>query len=686
MTARIFFFLVLALSAFGAALPPAPHTLPWTVGVVNDASTVGVGNITPMPINPTGPAFSIVDYGADPTGVTASQAAIGAANAARITNGSGYVYAPAGIYNITDTITLNCDLYGAGMGVTTFKINHGGQTAVMIGIGTSLSNPNGAQDDITSGLTTGSTSVTLDLVDDFIVGKTIAIFLSDNMDRTQIEAGDYPFTMQFRANSYSRMHLATVTSINYGTKTVYFDKPIIFAVPPGADGYARAGQLTYGQIGMANLTIDEALHNGSALFGIWFSDVTQPWLYRVEIKNVARFGVYFHTCKNYEMRECLVNEAQVVGNPGTSGLLVEWSSSGLVEDNAFVGVTPAIEVNYSTHASVFAFNYAERAVFNINHGATNYHNLYEGNMVPQVKSDGYFGGSLYDAIFGNWLTAYYPTDANPTGLIGAIELKRLTYKASLVRNFLGKSTLNITAQNFYAAWGTPNIGNNNSYGTAKPTAGDWWVAWDPDAKAPRTWTGTVASGGGTSAGVLTMAVMGGTGGFQAHAENAQGAIYIGWSGGVALATPTQGSESGSNYSVTNVRNPGNEGEAVNLPTNGTAITVYPNNSSYQELDQDVAEGAYKIRNYYLSSASGVTGYATGESDIGANTIAASLFRSSKPAWFGNKPWPIYDTARGAEPEEDDLPAAHRYLNGNSNYLGGGSASSYRVWRPRILRK
>jgi hypothetical protein len=47
--------------------------------------------------------------------------------------------------------------------------------------------------------------------------------------------------------------------------------------------------------------------------------------------------------------------------------------------------------------------------------------------------------------------------------------------------------------------------------------------------------------------------------------------------------------------------------------------------------------------------------------LGADTIAPSYFRSSKPSWFGNRPWPAFDAGAPALPT--NLPAGFRYANG-----------------------
>lgn len=659
-----------------ATLPPSTYIQGWTPGVAGDSTHVGVGNVGGLPIAPTGPAFNILSYGGDNTGTSDNGTALTNTASAAFAGG-GHVYLPAGTFRFDNQIQQGMPIYGAGMDQTILDIRASVSTAIAYGIGTSFSNPGNPDDIITAGLTTGSTSVTITgNTNDFAVGYQIGIFISDDVDEALIEAGTVP--MMLRPGSppgFSRTHVAKVTNVNSGTKTITFDRPIFFPIQAATTGYVRAGQLAWGPSGIANVTIDGT--NSVSTFLIIFANIYGGFMYRTKVKKGNAYSVYLDVTSGFEMRECVIEDAKAPGGTNQSGLLMHKSTGALIENNAFYSLNPGMEINFSTCGSVFAYNYFDKATSNINHGATNSYNLYEGNIATQVKSDGYFGGSLYDCIFRNWLTGR-DSRINTAGIIGVLELKRLAYKASVVANYYGTLNSAITATSVYENWGTPNIGNNTSYGNVDAAAGDWWVAWNEAAALPMTWSGTVASGGGTTAGVLTMAIMSGAKGFIAQAENAQGEIVLTWSGGAAYATPTQGSESGSNYSISNVGARGNPGFSAVLPADGTAITVVTNTSSFQEKDDGVYNSSYRKRNYYLSSNPGVTGWVSGEENIGSDTVPESLFRTSKPDWFGSLPWPAFDTSREAEPSYTDLPAAYRYINGNSNYLPGNYPGNWTV--------
>lgn len=87
-------------------------------------------------------------------------------------------------------------------------------------------------------------------------------------------------------------------------------------------------------------------------------------------------------------------------------------------------------------------------------------------------------------------------------------------------------------------------------------------------------------------------------------------------------------------------------EVVNLP------------SGWQEKDLDVELSA-NIKGNFKYGAGGSAG---SQESTGGDTIPTSLFRSSKPTYFGNLTWPPYDPATGVT-GDTRIPAGYRYING-----------------------
>lgn len=675
MITRLLVFLLFTLSTFAAEVPSADRRLNFQLNATSSGTTVhGVGRQGGIPAA-SGTQHNIMDYGSvDTTGVTACDTAFAAARSAAATSG-GYVYLPAGTFRLNDAYTQLRVVRGAGKDLTTIKFYTGSSMAFGFAGTGAYSNPYRPDSDILSTIVQGSTSFHLANVNDFIIGSNVRIHFSDDVDRTLVEAGLYP-VMTSGNPTHSRNHTARVTHVDYGDLRVDFYPPIMHSPAAGQTSYATASQVSLSYMctdnGIAGLTMD--MENSAATFALGFGDVLNGYIYDVRVKRAARYAVYVSHCIHLEMRQSSIEEAQLLGSPNTSGLLVEHSTGCLFEDNNINGTTPGWEINYGCNGNAFTYNFLDRATGNINHGALNTYNLYWGNIIPQVKSDGYFGGSHYDWIGRNWLTGR--TDRTVTaGIIGLLEMKRWAYGANVVGNYYGTMASTITAGSATADWGTPNIGNNSFLGNANAMAGDWWYDYDPDAELSRSWTGTIGSGAGTKSGVLTMGNMAGSFGFNYHAQSSA-AIRFSFTGssGTWYATPVFASISGSNINITNVLN--GSGSPANLPSNGTSITVTVDPLSFQEKDDGVLATAYRADNYYLSANSGVTGPDATDTALGGNTyVQCPLYGSTKPAWAGDKPWPIFDTSRATEPSYTDLPAAHRYILGNTDYLSNGTTAT-----------
>jgi hypothetical protein len=85
---------------------------------------------------------------------------------------------------------------------------------------------------------------------------------------------------------------------------------------------------------------------------------------------------------------------------------------------------------------------------------------------------------------------------------------------------------------------------------------------------------------------------------------------------------------------------------------------WPGANGFQELDLDVAATTLRKGNWNARNA----GIASIETLASEETLPPSLFRSSKPAWFGNRTWPPFDPY-APDQNYDAIPAGYRYVNG-----------------------
>jgi hypothetical protein len=181
--------------------------------------------------------------------------------------------------------------------------------------------------------------------------------------------------------------------------------------------------------------------------------------------------------------------------------------------------------------------------------------------------------------------------------------------------------------------------------------------WDSAANRVRAVTGTLSR---TSDGVGSVTVGSGMGAvIQSHVDATFGAL-----GGIALSW--QGTVSGLDYNVGTISGDVVPITAANsgtsLPPDGTTVTIHPGIGGFQGHDIDVIRTMLLKENYLVGA-----GVPSGE-ELGSDTLPNSLFRTSKPSFFGSLAWPPVD---GAEPASYEvLPAGYRYMNaGSTDYLG-----------------
>jgi hypothetical protein len=117
--------------------------------------------------------------------------------------------------------------------------------------------------------------------------------------------------------------------------------------------------------------------------------------------------------------------------------------------------------------------------------------------------------------------------------------------------------------------------------------------------------------------------------------------------------------------------------SATLPPQGTALTVWWGSWGYQEMDLDVQRTTVLKANYNYYAKEIPAG-----EQIGSQTLPHSLYRSTKPAWFGNLNWPPFDPFNPA-PRFDAIPAGYRYLNGGTGPTPSGPAAPTFVRIQRI---
>lgn len=607
LISRLFFCaatLAFSASAFSAELIPADRRVDWTPGVA-----VGVpGGIDQYIAGRT----DVIDvtqapYHADRTGATNAQPAIQAAiNAA--TNGK-VVYLPAGTYRIDQTLTLGPRQSGVtlrGAGTKTVLVNRTANTGIYVGSGSDYrwAYPK-TGNVVTAGLARNSTTLTLGDTAAFRVGQMVRLRVDNDPALPVVSVMGY----EGLRRQFTRVTAKTATTLSV-FPPVYADY--------GPRAVVNAAQLQGEFIGIEDLLIDSS--NATGTFTIWMQQCYGSWVKNVTIRRSRNYHIFVNDSLHCEVRECYLDELNHTGSNG-AGLLVNTVSGSLFENNVIYKAFPLIEVNHGSSGNVFAYNYLEDSrpgvAINSNHGPHNSFNLYEGNVSPNLQADGYFGSVSHDTIFRNWLHGRQP---GATAGSWVLSLNRFVRAYSLVGNILGDPAL--PRVNDGTSFGNPNMGNSAFIGSAPPWTDGWKVA-----------PGTLSQSGQTI--------------------TASQAVFTASHAGTFILTPHDNILSW----ISKVIDARTVTVTASRTVSGVGYILAPGPAGYQGLDTGVKSTLLRKANY-----STYTGNIPAAETLDGGTLPASLYRTSKPAWFGNLPWPAFDPFN-PKPSATAIPAGVRFLNG-----------------------
>jgi hypothetical protein len=131
---------------------------------------------------------------------------------------------------------------------------------------------------------------------------------------------------------------------------------------------------------------------------------------------------------------------------------------------------------------------------------------------------------------------------------------------------------------------------------------------------------------------------------------------------------------------------------VNTSANRTnqtfALAAGP--AGFQELDTNVLATALFKANFYFPTAKPQdsrvwpTNQSQNSVSIGAEVLPQSLFRSTKPSYFGKLAWPPFDPANPT-PGTTPIPAAYRFLYGTNPPAASSSEAPQAPSNLKILQ-
>lgn len=608
-------------------------------------ANVRQGIVGGIPTRSGGTQIQVTDHGWDAANTaaqntTALQAALAASSEGDVIHIPGYTAAFNGI--ALNRNHKNRTIRGAGSGSTVLVLPSGVQ-AFFLGSDTNLGNIDNPQGVVTA-MTRGSTTITVDDgAASYGGGRQLSLITLKNELVTPVFSTREPQDL--------RSFPVVVTGRSGNNLTLSQPLPSSYAASL-AEGGARIEavfQLDWNTVGIGieGIYFDCSSHSPSTpTFSAQISYAENCWLKDVKIYSEANYALFANLAVNLEITESII--IGITGGTNRSGLLVQNLSNCLFEDSFYEG-GPAIEHFGGVTNCVFAFNYLNGVLYG-NHAPWSSYNLYEGNTWAYFISDGYFGGSSEDTLFRNWVRSEVTAS-----------LKRFTRNYNMVGNLVGVVGASY-ASDYSERWGDPNIGNENSYGDpVQFSTGDFWPDWDSANDRPFRFEGTLTTRTSGTAGVITLTNSG---------DGAVLASKIAANGGANI-------RSGFGHlfiTITDIT-----GDVVTFTTGShTSIAedevdfIYPGPPSFQQQDLDVAASTIRKGGWYVYHG----GIRTGEElDVG-ETLPASYFRSSKPAYFGDLPWPAYDPLSPGTPDGERIPAGYRYINGNRDYLGGVSTPQF----------
>lgn len=627
-----------------------------------------------------------------------------------------YVSVPAGTWKVSglgldysrDKVTLR----GAGMNSTIFDCRGG--VCIVVGNGGGIFSL--VTTPVISGLYEGSTHITVGNGSTFSVGQTALLQVENDKDpRWPVLApSDFP---------YLRKQVVKVTARSGNNLTIF---PGLYGEYSGLSA-KLSNQLITGSpyqtdfAGLEDFTIDGS--NASVQFGLFFAGTNASWVKNVKTRHMANYSVFFNDSLNCEMRDSYLDELNHAGSNG-AGLLMNIASGCLIENNIIRESFPNVEVNHGSSGNVFGYNFLNNENgligFDTNHGPHNTFNLYEGNIVHNILSDGYFGGEANGTFFRNWVTGVALSNSGGSNIATYIlSLKRMARNTSIVGNMFGTSgyvgndavvlkpyfenSLGVTLGGEIFDW----MMTNNHISTCL-----LWCNGTPGANYKISNLGAIKTALlGSTYSVYTDQVMEvfhrsfldfggpniGNGFWEGTAQPSKGDWWedfdpTTWMTAIrgTLVSKTDSQHGTINITAGRVRSgtaiglssPGNYpyaivgtvtgttatvdtspwGDKSILPAVGTALVIQAGSGGFQEKDLDVEATTLLKSNWYAAIN------AVPYTEAITPTLPNSLYLTSKPCWFGSLTWPAFDPNAPAQ-SYSRIPAAYRYFNGGSDPAG-----------------
>jgi len=352
------------------------------------------------------------------------------------------VYIPAGTYTVSGSINLKdgITLRGAGTEHTTIDCSIGSSPSedgcVNI-MGSSAWNPAPA---ITwsAGYSKGDTVVTLSSTSGLDVGDVMFLdIINDNSFLIWDCVSSCPSTAGSRdGNKRHMMQVVEVTGISGNQVT--FDPPLYmdYSAHSGHSAFWPTDTISYA--GVENINFELGSMTGPK-YGIKLGNGHNLWVKGVETDSTNRAHIKTYQTTKVEVRESYIHHGQSYSSV-SYGIETHYTSAMLIENNIFDTLVTGIVSNSAFSGSVVAYNYLHSTRYDTPvawqtpsfglHAAHAISNLFEGNMVPSLWTDNWWGSSSHTTAFRNRISGRSGTKTQNTFAIG-------THAHSLYNTYMG---------------------------------------------------------------------------------------------------------------------------------------------------------------------------------------------------------------------------------------------------------
>jgi hypothetical protein len=354
---------------------------------------------------------NVVNHGADPTGVSDSTTAF--TNALAATSAGQYVYVPNGTYRVTSYMTAKSNVTWRGQNASETIIKLYGNTTFLTMSGDwPYVQPTLT---VTAGAVKGSNVLTVNDTSAITVGKHVLLSqLTPPYCHANAAAGWNAGEWVGHGADRLMTIMFLVTAKNDTTRTVTLNHtlPIDMTASPMLTVFKTTPRIN---MGIENMTFDAADSSSDRV--LFYTQTYGCWLYKVYFKSPKSRSAWIQESTNFTVENCYFKDGR---NKGMNSEGLDFYSNAcwnIVINNIFiscgypmvmygdwqggcVGNVTAYNYQYGQNQMADPDGYGPVGMCD-GHGPVVMFNLWEGNYMEIISSDGYWGSSCFGTVFRN---------------------------------------------------------------------------------------------------------------------------------------------------------------------------------------------------------------------------------------------------------------------------------------------